>query len=311
MGQLRLGTRGSKLALWQAQHVAELLRQKAPGLEVHIEVIKTAGDKILDVSLASIGDKGLFTKEIESALLDKKVDLAVHSMKDLPSVLEPGLCLGAVLNRENPQDVLLSPQGLGLHDLPRRARVGTSSLRRIAQLKANRPDLEIVDLRGNVDTRIRKMYEQGLDAIVLAYAGVKRLGYDHLITEVISCQELLPAVGQGALGVEIRSGDQDTAQITGLINHEPTRLAIMAERSFLRVLEGGCQVPVGALSEVAGGRLQLSGLVASLDGTKMYRETLEGSVEQGEELGQSLAGLLLQRGADKILAEIRRLGEQL
>ncbi len=308
MSKLRLGTRGSKLAMWQAHHVADRLREKVPGLEVDIQVIKTKGDKILDVSLSRIGDKGLFTKEIELALLKNKVDLAVHSMKDLPSVLESGLCLGAVLCRENPQDVLLSRQGLGLTSLPRGARVGTSSLRRIAQLKAKRPDFNMIDLRGNVETRIRKMHQEGLDAIILAYAGVKRLGYEHLITEVLPQEILMPAVGQGALGVEIRSGDQDISRIVGLINHEPTRRGVLAERAFLRVLEGGCQIPVGALAEVEAGQLHLSGLVASLDGTAMYRGTIEGSLDEFEELGQSLAADLLLRGADKTLEEIRSLG---
>lgn len=309
MSKLRLGTRGSKLALWQAHHVANLLQQVVPGLEVEIEVIKTKGDKILDVSLSRIGDKGLFTKEIELALLDNKVDLAVHSMKDLPSVLEPGLCLGAVLCRENPHDVLLSLQGISMAALPQGARVGTSSLRRIAQIRAKRPDIKIVELRGNVDTRIQKMQREGLDAIVLAYAGVKRLGYEPLITEVIPCEVLLPAVGQGALGVEIRSGDGDTARLVELINHEPTRMAVLAERAFLRILEGGCQVPVGALSEVESGQIQLTGLVASLDGTMIFRDTIAGRLDEAEELGQSLAVKLLTQGAEQVLAEIRRLGE--
>lgn len=309
MSKLRLGTRGSKLALWQAQHVADLLRQVVPGLEVEIEVIKTKGDKILDVSLSRIGDKGLFTKEIEMALLDNKVDLAVHSMKDLPSVLEPGLCLGAVLCRENPRDVLLSPQGCSLADLPQGARVGTSSLRRIAQLRARRPDVNIVDLRGNVDTRINKMQSEGLDAIVLAYAGVKRLGYEAMITEVLPTEVLLPAVGQGAIGVEIRSEDVNTAAMVRLINHEPTRMGVLAERAFLRVLEGGCQVPIGALSDEKSGQLQLAGLVASLDGTVVFKDSIAGQLDEAEEMGRCLAERLLSRGAAQVLAEIRRLGE--
>jgi hydroxymethylbilane synthase len=310
MSKLRLGTRGSKLALWQANHVADLLRRAVPELEVTIEVIKTQGDKILDVSLSKIGDKGLFTKEIELALLNNKVDLAVHSMKDLPSVLEPGLCIGAVLSRENPQDVLLSRHAGGFAELPRGARVGTSSLRRIAQIKASRPDLIIVDLRGNVDTRIRKMQEEGLDAIVLAYAGVKRLGYEDLITEILPCDLLLPAVGQGAIGVEIRAGDNETAGILALIDHEPTRLGVLAERSFLRTLEGGCQIPIGALAEITGEGLNLSGIVSSLDGTVKYQGALQGKPEEAEEIGLSLANQLLSRGAGQVLTEIRRLGDK-
>jgi hydroxymethylbilane synthase len=309
MSTLRLGTRGSKLALWQANHVADLLRRAVPGLEIAIEVIKTQGDKILDVSLSKIGDKGLFTKEIELALLDKRVDLAVHSMKDLPSVLQPGLCLGAVVARENPRDVLLSSHGSGFAELPRGARVGTSSLRRIAQLKAVRPDLNTVDLRGNVDTRIKKMQQQGLHAIVLAYAGIKRRGYEELITEVLPCELLLPAVGQGAIGVEIRSDDENTAAMLALINHEATRLEVLAERSFLRVLEGGCQIPIAALAQIEGDKLSISGMVASLDGSVKYQGDLQGKPEKAEEIGRDLANQLLAAGAREVLSELRGLGE--
>lgn len=310
MSRLRIGTRGSKLALWQAHHVANTLKKMVPGLRVDLEVMKTQGDKILDVALSRIGDKGLFTKEIEIALIENKVDLAVHSMKDLPSVLEPGFCIGAVLPRENPQDVLLSHRGYSFATLPQGARVGTSSLRRIAQLKARRPDVVIAQLRGNVGTRIEKMRREGLDAIVLAYAGVKRLGYEDMITDILPRDVFLPAVGQGAIGVEIRSADEATARLAALINHEQTRLEVLAERAFLRVLEGGCQVPIGAMAEIRGQDLNLSGMVAALDGAVIYQGALQGQVAEAEEIGCRLARQLLAQGADEILAEIGRVGEE-
>ncbi|MGI6435193.1 MAG: hydroxymethylbilane synthase [Syntrophomonadaceae bacterium] len=290
--------------------MAALLQDAVPNLTVSIEVFKTQGDKILDVALSRIGDKGLFTKEIELALLENKVDLAVHSMKDLPSVLEPGFCIGAVLPRENPQDVLLSHRGYSFATLPQGARVGTSSLRRIAQLKARRPDVVIAQLRGNVGTRIEKMRREGLDAIVLAYAGVKRLGYEDMITDILPRDVFLPAVGQGAIGVEIRSADEATARLAALINHEQTRLEVLAERAFLRVLEGGCQVPIGAMAEIRGQDLNLSGMVAALDGAVIYQGALQGQVAEAEEIGCRLARQLLAQGADEILAEIGRVGEE-
>lgn len=309
MSRLRIGTRGSKLALWQAHHVANTLKKMVPGLRVDLEVMKTQGDKILDVALSRIGDKGLFTKEIEIALIENKVDLAVHSMKDLPSVLEPGLCLGAVLHRENPQDVLLSSRGYSFADLPHKAVVGTSSLRRIAQIKARRPDIVITDLRGNVDTRIRKMEEEGLDGIILAMAGVKRLGYQHRITDCLSQELILPAVGQGAIGVEIRAGDCSTQQLVHLIDDADARYEVEAERAFLRVLEGGCQVPVGSLARVAGPYLTLHGLIASVDGKQVYRGQIQGDKVDGEQMGRDLARQLLARGGAGVLEDIKRLGE--
>lgn len=309
MSRLRIGTRGSKLALWQAEHVANTLKKMVPGLQVDLVVMKTQGDKILDVALSRIGDKGLFTKEIEIALIEHKVDLAVHSMKDLPSVLEPGLCLGAVLQRENPQDVLLSSRGYAFKDLPHKAVVGTSSLRRIAQIKARRPDIEIAELRGNVDTRIRKMEEEGLDGIILAMAGVKRLGYQHHVTDCLSQELILPAVGQGAIGVEIRAGDCATQQLVHLIDDTDARYEVEAERAFLKVLEGGCQVPVGSLARVAGPYIALQGLIASVDGQQVYRGQIQGIKVEGEQLGRDLARQLLARGGAEVLEDIRRLGE--
>ncbi|NLJ73037.1 MAG: hydroxymethylbilane synthase, partial [Syntrophomonadaceae bacterium] len=262
MKKLKLGTRGSNLALWQAFYVAELLKAKS-NLEVEIVVIKTKGDKILDVALSKIGDKGLFTKEIENQLLDYEIDIAVHSLKDLPSVITEGLTIGAVLNRENPNDVLIAKDGLTIDELPSGAKIGTSSLRRIAQLKAYRPDIITVDIRGNIETRIRKMQKEGLDGIILAYSGVKRLNLDHLISEVIDNGVLLPAVGQGAIAIEIRKNDSQIEEVMALINDEETYLTTKAERAFLRTLEGGCQVPIAAYAYIRENKLNISGLVAS------------------------------------------------
>ncbi len=308
METLRLGTRGSKLALWQAEHVKNALEAAIPDLRVEIHIIKTTGDKILDVALSKIGDKGLFTKEIEKELLEEKIDIAVHSMKDLPSQLEEGFCIGAVLPRENPQDVLISDIKGRLIDLPEGAVLGTSSLRRKAQIKYVRPDIQLVDMRGNVETRIRKMREEGMDGIILAYAGVKRLGYESLISEHLDCDLLMPAVGQGAIAVEMRAVDPEVFNIIQLINDEQTKIEVEAERSFLAELEGGCQVPIAAAAIVKGNSLLLKGLVASLDGQDILRAELLGSKEQAEQLGQDLGRRLLDAGAGRILDRIRQMG---
>lgn len=309
MYKLRLGTRGSQLALWQADWVAREIRQLRPDLDIELKIIKTQGDKILDVALSKIGDKGLFTREIENELLVGEIDLAVHSMKDLPSVLAPGLTLGGVLKRENPQDVLISHKGYTLTSLPRHGSVGTSSLRRIAQLRALRPDLNMVDLRGNVETRLKKMLAQDLDGIILAYAGVTRLGFAGQISEIIATDLMLPAVGQGAVAVEIRADDQESQKIAALIDDLPTSLATQAERALLRELEGGCQVPIASLAQIKGSILYLEGLVASMDGQTVIKDFQTGDINQAAEIGRLLAQKLLQRGADSILQEIRRLGE--
>lgn len=308
MKKLRLGTRGSNLALWQASYVAELLKAKS-NLEVEIVVIKTKGDKILDVALSKIGDKGLFTKEIENQLLDYEIDIAVHSLKDLPSVITEGLTIGAVLNRENPNDVLIAKDGLTIDELPSRAKIGTSSLRRIAQLKAYRPDIITVDIRGNIETRIRKMQEEGLDGIILAYSGVKRLNLDHLISEVIDNGVLLPAVGQGAIAIEIRENDSQIEEVMALINDEETYLTTKAERAFLRTLEGGCQVPIAAYAYLEEDKLNISGLVASLDGKVVYKSSLVGNENVAEQLGVDLAKELIDLGALDILHKIKGLGD--
>ncbi|HBQ85106.1 MAG TPA: hydroxymethylbilane synthase, partial [Syntrophomonas sp.] len=244
MQHIKLGTRGSRLALWQAQYTVDCLKRACPDTSIETVIIKTKGDKILDVPLSRIGDKGLFTSEIETELLDGKIDMAVHSLKDLPSQLAPGVCLAAVLKREDPRDVLLSVKGYRLAGLPPQAILGTSSLRRIAQLKSVRPDVRIVELRGNVETRIRKMQEQNLDGIILAYAGVKRLGFESYVTDFISPDIILPAVGQGVIAIEAREDDLATRHCLDIVNDMSSYMQISAERAFLKELQGGCQVPI-------------------------------------------------------------------
>lgn len=307
---LRLGTRGSNLALHQAEEVASRLTGTHRNLSVNISVIRTTGDKVLDVALSRIGDKGLFTREIEQALLRGEIDLAVHSLKDLPSELPPGLVLAAVLPRANPADVLLSRSGKHLHELPAGAVIGSSSLRRIAQLKAYRPDLKVVDIRGNVETRIRKMGEQGLDAIVLACAGLSRLGLEAAITQVLPPDIMLPAVGQGAIAVEIRENDNHTRELLQAIKSEETEAEVIAERAFLRELEGGCQVPIACLGRVNGSQLLLQGLVASLDGKQVIRGQKTVGRAGAKIAGIELAAQLKERGAREILENIRLAGEK-
>lgn len=299
-----IGTRGSQLALWQANHVADRLRTAFPGLAAALETIKTTGDKIPDVPLAQVGGKALFIKEIEEALLDRRVDLAVHSMKDVPTDLPAGLDIAAITEREDPFDVLISRTGARFTNLPVGARVGTSSLRRQAQLLHHRPDLAILPLRGNLDTRLRKLDSEGLDAVVLAAAGVKRLGWTDRITEFLSPEVCLPAIGQGALGIEIRHGDPIATATATVLDHQESRAAVLAERAFLRRLEGGCQVPLAAHARVTGGHLLLRGLVARPDGSLLVRGERRGMQEQAEAVGTALAEDLLGRGAAKILQAV-------
>lgn len=304
-----IGTRGSKLALWQAEHVAARLRGAFPEYPVDLKIIKTTGDKILDVPLSQVGGKALFVKEIEEALLACQVDLAVHSMKDVPTALPPGLVIAAVSEREDPLDVLISRTGARLAGLPRGARVGTSSLRRQAQLLHLRPDFSVVGLRGNLDTRIRKLQEGGLDAIVVAAAGVRRLGLAHLITETLPADILLPAIGQGALGIEVRAPSPERQapsilQMMTVLDHPETHIAVRAERALLTRLEGGCQVPIAAHATVSGEGINLRGLVASLDGKRLVRGEVHGPTGSSEALGTNLAEDLLSRGAAEILQEI-------
>ena len=335
-----IGTRGSPLAVWQAEYVAARLRDRWPGLEFCLERIRTTGDKILDVPLAQVGGKALFVKEIEEALLSGRVDLAVHSMKDVPTELPPGLAIVAMPEREDPADVLISRTGARLAALPRGARVGTSSLRRQAQLLRHRPDLTIVGLRGNLDTRIRKLDSEGLDAIILAAAGVRRLGLGHLVTEALPPEVLLPAVGQGALGIEIREpeGDGKGAREQGsagarergseeeenvergtvtveretwnveravtVLDHRETHLAVRAERAMLRRLGGGCQVPIAGWATVEGDVILLRGLIAGIDGSTLVRGDARGTTADPDGLGAAMAEDLLARGGRAILDRI-------
>lgn len=301
---LRIGTRASRLALWQAEWVQKQLETLHPGLSVVLVPITTKGDKILDVPLAKVGGKGLFVKEIEEALYDGSIDLAVHSMKDVPSVLPPGLILPCIPPREDPRDALVTPDGRGFAQLPQGARIGTSALRRQAQLLHRRPDLDIVSLRGNVETRLRKMEEEDMDGIVLAAAGLKRLELAERIAEYLSVDVSLPAIGQGALGLECREGDDRTLELIAPLHDADTAVAVRAERAFLRRLNGGCQVPLAAHATVVEQTLTMVGLVAEVDGGSLIKETLAAPVSQAEAVGCQLAETLLARGADRILAAL-------
>ncbi|WP_027364223.1 hydroxymethylbilane synthase [Desulfotruncus alcoholivorax] len=307
LGEIIIGSRDSNLAMWQSEWVARQLRKYNPNHSFIIKGMKTKGDNILDVALAKIGDKGLFTKELEYALLEGRISMAVHSMKDLPTELPGGLTIGAICEREYPGDVLISKNGAKLNELKAGARIGTSSLRRRAQLLNYRPDFEMIDIRGNLTTRLRKLQELDLDAVVLAYAGIKRMGFEHLISDYIPFNICLPAVGQGSIGVELRSDDSETMSLITGIDHKITRQAIEAERSFMRRLEGGCQVPIGALGRVEnGGHLTLKGIVVDLKGTKAVRHSISGPAEKAEQLGEKLAEMFLEQGAGEILARARQ-----
>ncbi len=307
-GRIIIGSRGSKLALVQSNWVKSELERCSPGLEVTIEKISTKGDKITDVPLSRLGGKGLFTKELEVALLEGRIDLAVHSMKDLPTEVPEGLMIGAVSKREDPHDILISKKNVGLRELPEGARVGTSSLRRRAQLLALRPDLVIADLRGNLDTRLKKLDTTDLDAIIVARAGVLRLGFKERATQIIPFEELLPAVGQGALCVEIRANDNEVKELViKAIDDPATRYAVEAERALLAELEGGCQIPIGAIAQaIPDNKLELQAIVCSLDGKVAIRDKLTGTANQAKEIGIKLAKKLLSMGADKLLAQIRQ-----
>jgi hydroxymethylbilane synthase len=302
--ELKIGTRGSQLALFQANWVKDRLVQAHPDLNVSLVKIKTTGDKIQDVPLAKIGGKGLFVKEIEEALLQRRIDLAVHSIKDVPTEFPKGLQLSVVTKREDPRDVLISKDGKSLKDLPKGARIGTSSLRRQAQLLHFRSDFELIPLRGNLDTRLKKLKTMNLDAIVLALAGVKRLGFEEKITEIIPPEVSLPAIGQGALGIETRIADQEVERQIRFLNDPDSSIAVSAERAFLGKLEGGCQVPIAAFARIVGTTLQVSGLVGTIDGTRLIRHHVEGPVEKAESLGVELAEILLGEGAKEILDEV-------
>jgi hydroxymethylbilane synthase len=307
MPKLRIGSRGSQLALWQANYISERLR--ARGHEVEIEIIHTTGDKITDVPLAQVGSKGglgkgIFTKEIEEALAARRVDLAVHSLKDLPTELAMGFEIAAITEREDARDAFCSPLYSKIEDLPQRARVGTSSLRRQAQLKAIRPDLDIHPLRGNVDTRLRKLEQGEYDAIILAAAGLNRLGKTELIKQIISAEIMCPAAGQGALGIEIRVGDLPIRQHLEFLNDPAARAATTCERALLNSLGGGCQVPIGAFAEIRNRKLHLDAIVADPDGSKLLRESREGNLDDPEGLGSAVGETLLSRGGGKILEAV-------
>jgi len=301
---LRIGTRGSQLALYQANWVREKLVKTHSNLKVTLLTIKTTGDKIQDVPLAKIGGKGLFVKEIEEALIQKRIDLAVHSIKDVPTELPKELHLFAITRREDPRDVLISREGKGLKDLPQGAKIGTSSLRRQAQLLHFREDLELIPLRGNLDTRLKKLEKMNLDAIVLAMAGVKRLGFESRITEIIPAEISLPAIGQGALGIETRRGDKEVEEQIHFLNDPPSAIAVSAERAFLKKLEGGCQVPIAALARIIDSNIHIEGLVGTIDGKRLIMHHLEGPTDQAESLGTELAEILLRKGAKEILEEV-------
>jgi hydroxymethylbilane synthase len=302
---IRLGSRGSKLALWQAEFIQFEIERKT-GRKVEITRIRTTGDMILDVPLARVGGKGLFVKEIEEALLTGRIDLAVHSMKDVPTDLPDGLEIVAITRREDPRDAFLSVKYRRFEDLPQGARVGTSSLRRQTQLLGIRPDLSIETLRGNLDTRIRKMEEGRFDAILLAAAGLRRLGWEAKITQYLPEEMSLPAIGQGALGIEIRSEDPDTREAVSFLNDRDTAFAVRAERGFLKRLEGGCQVPIASHGRTEGDNIFLQGMVGRPDGSEIIRGSATGSVSGPEALGVALAEQLLERGARTILDEVYR-----
>lgn len=305
-----IGTRGSQLALYQAKLVKATLEEIFPDLQVELNIIKTKGDKILDVALSKIGDKGLFTKEIENALLDGTADIAVHSLKDLPTKLPEGLELGAVLERGEFRDALVSVKGLKLNDLKAGHVVATSSLRRQAGLLKLNPEIVLKDIRGNVNSRLQKMEEGYCDAMIMAAAGLQRLGFDKYITEIIDPEEITPAVSQGAIAIETRIGDTEVAELMARLNHMPTWEAITAERAFLSHLEGGCQVPLGCYSKVENDQLTLSGFVASVDGKEYIHETITGAMSEGAELGIQLALKMLEKGAGPILKDIKFRNQQ-
>jgi hydroxymethylbilane synthase len=299
-----IGTRGSKLALWQAEWVRAALAERFEGVAFELAVIKTEGDRILDVPLAKVGGKGLFVKEIEEALLQGRADLAVHSMKDMPAEIPAQLAIGAVPEREIPADVLISRNGLTLQELPAGGVVGTSSLRRAAQLRHLRPDLEVVPLRGNVETRLRKLETERLAAVVLAAAGVRRLGLEHRVSEYLDAERMLPAVGQGALCIEVRGEDPRIGPMVAVLDHPATRTVVSGERAFLKRLQGGCQVPIAGHGQLDGERFTLTGLVADLDGGTVLKDRLSGPAASAERIGIELAETLLGRGADGILKKL-------
>jgi len=301
--QLRIGTRASQLALWQANWVKSELEKRYPGMEVSLTKIKTIGDKILDVPLAQVGGKGLFVKEIEEAMLRGEIDIAVHSMKDVPTEFPEGLGLHCITEREDPRDAVIS-RNVTFSQLPQGARIGTSALRRQAQLLKVRPDLQMVIIRGNVETRIRKLEDDNLDAVILAAAGLKRLGFTEKVGEYLDTDLSIPAIGQGALGIECRLDDAVITETIDFFNHPDTSYAVRAERALLKRCEGGCQVPIAAHGTVSGGVLRLVGFIAAVDGQRSVRGEVSGPVAECEKLGIQLADRLLGEGGKAILEEV-------
>jgi hydroxymethylbilane synthase len=301
---LRIGTRASKLAITQAQWVRERIAARYLDLQVDLVTVRTKGDRVRDRPLSAIGGKGLFVKEIEEALQKKEIDIAVHSLKDVPAELPDNLSIGAIPEREDPCDVLISKNNEPLEDLPKGARIGTSSLRRAAQLLHYRPDLEIVPIRGNVDTRIKKLHSLDFHAIIVAAAGLRRMDLEGRITQALPFNLMLPAIGQGALGLELRIDDQDTGNMVMFLDHYPTHTAVEAERAFLKELKGGCQLPVACFGELTGNTLFLDGMVADVRGEKIVRDRISGRPQEADALGTALAKRILEAGARAILEDI-------
>jgi hydroxymethylbilane synthase len=298
---IKIGTRGSKLALVQANTVLASIKKVAPEITAEICVIKTSGDIMQDVSLLNIGGQGVFVKEIEDALLAGSIDLAVHSMKDVPGETPEGLTFASILPREDVRDILVSRGNVKLEFMPRGAKIGTGSLRRGAQIQAMLPDVTIVPLRGNIDTRLKKIETENLTGVILAAAGMKRLGYVEKIAQYLPVELILPAVGQGALGLQIRKADSDLAGVLARLNHAPTAAEITAERSYLRALGGGCRLPIAALGLLEGRQLSLEGLVAAPNGASVIRDRVRGSIEEAEELGTRLADMIMEKGGKQLL----------
>lgn len=298
---IKIGTRGSKLALTQTNFVADSLKKIDPGITVEICTIKTSGDIMQDVALTKIGGKGVFVKEIEDALISGTIDLAVHSMKDVPTEIPAGLTFAAILKREDARDVLISRNNKKIEFMPRGARIGTGSLRRSSQLLAVLPDLTIVSLRGNLETRLKKIETENLHGVILAAAGMKRMGFAEKVSQYLPMEIMLPAVGQGALGLETRDSDDELKAMLAKLNHAPTALEIKAERSFLRHLGGGCLLPIAAFAKLEGDKLSLEGLVAAPQGTSIIRDKVKGSAQEAEELGKMLAEMILEKGGNKLL----------
>ncbi|MBI2485734.1 MAG: hydroxymethylbilane synthase [Deltaproteobacteria bacterium] len=301
---LRIGSRASRLALWQAEFIKGLITRSFPGLKIGISVIRTTGDRIADLPISEIGGKELFVKEIEEALLRNEIDVAVHSLKDLPTVLPDGLRIGAVGKRHDPRDALVSKEGIRFYEFPKGARIGTGSVRRQAQLLYLRPDLQIIPIRGNVDTRLRKLRNEGFDGVVLALAGLERMGFHNEVTEVFSFDILVPAPGQGVIAVECREYDDEISRMLVQINHEETQIAASAERAFLERLGGSCHVPVGCFAEIKEDSVKILGLIASPDGKQLIREDIEGSVQSHKSLGKELAERILKKGGEEILSRL-------